>query len=342
LRKSLNKAASGDTVTWRRLSVHLDAVRVRDLPQPWSWIWVQATDASMLVRNHTKVPLRVELHRPGGAQPTPWADWPLFGRLMFFIGVLDNKDQAALITADVAPGIEWALRPKAREGRHFELKLLTEHGVVVCSKRLRRGQTFDFKVNVPTRKRPVALRSLQHRRAVSEDRKPSAKDIDCDDDQSVCSTAVPPSMSTVDHHPSFGSSSASTTSGSVAIHGFGSERQLLTSSRHPETPPMPALARPVAMRGISEVHSGGEADGIDAAICPRCLRETRARFTRPTAATYAEGVECDRCATKILKVEGASGPSESELPFFHCRRCWYDLCHGCAMREMQEVWWGEE
>merc|ERR1719199_1379315 len=105
LKKSLNKAASGDTVTWRRLSVHLDAVRVRELPQPWSWIWVQAQDASMLVRNHTKVPLRVELHRPAAAKTSPWADWPLLNAMMSLGGLLSSNDeQGPVIIADVGPG----------------------------------------------------------------------------------------------------------------------------------------------------------------------------------------------------------------------------------------------
>lgn len=336
LKKSLNKAASGDTVTWRRLSVHLDSIRIRELPHPWSWIWLQAQDSSMLVRNHTKVPLRVELYRPPASRSSPWADWPLLDAIMSLGGLLAAKEDEALIVADVGPGIEWAMRPKAHEGRHFELKLVTEHGVVVCSKRLRRGQTFDFRVNVPEHKRPVVRRALENHSVVAEKDVLASlaagkeKDIDADD-QSVCSTAAPPSMSS--SRLSISSAASASTTATLA-----SPDQMTTVGTSLSTP----------LEGIDEMHrervepAWTTPESIDAAICPRCLREMHSRFTRPTAATYAEGVECDRCSTKIMEVEGSEGPSESSVAFFHCRRCWFDLCQSCAYREMQDVWWDDD
>jgi len=328
LKKSLNKAASGDTVTWRRLSVHLDSIRVRDLPHPWSWIWVQAQDASMLVRNHTKVPLRVELHRPAAAKMNPWADWPIINALISLGGLLRSyDDHDPLIIAEVGPGVEWAMRPKAREGRHFEMKLMTEQGVIVCSKRLRRGQTFDFHVNVPARNRPVMRRAIESGNVRAA--KAGEKELD-EDDQSVCSTAAPSSLGP---RLSVASSTASTTAASVTT---------------PPPLPLPAASgiapsRARAMRGIAETPPlASPANHLDAAICPRCLREMRARFTRPTAATYAEGVACDRCSDKILEVEVSGGHSESNVAFFHCRRCWFDLCQKCALKDMQDVWWCED
>merc|ERR1712139_309823 len=113
--------------------------------------------------------------------------------------------------------------------------------------------------------------------------KADAKDLDADD-QSVCSTAAPPSQSA---RLSIASSSASTTAASVP-------------------------AQQPQFRGISETPPVASHENLEVSICPRCLREMRARFTRPTAATYAEGVECDRCSDKILEIEG-TGPAESSV-----------------------------
>lgn len=308
--------------------MRLDSVRLRDLPSPWSCTWVQAQDASMLVRNHTRVPLRVELHKPASSKASPWRDWPLLANIRAFFYA---EEDAPVIIADVGPGIEWAMRPKAREGRHFELKLVTSHGVVVCSKRLRRGQTFDFEVDVPKPKRlpPVAAarRGVETRMSIPEggvavvdEAKEACKGLEIDgDDQSVCSTVAPSSNNST--RLSIASSSAS---------GTTSLPQSSTSSRAAtlhSTVPKPNVVLP--------------AEDLEAAICPRCLREMRARFNRPTAQTYAEGVECDKCQKKILKVQ-SSGIDESKEPFFHCKRCWYDMCRSCAVQEMQDVWWGDD
>jgi hypothetical protein len=334
LRKCLTKAAAGDTVTWRRLSVRLDSVRLRELPSPWSCTWVQAQDASMLVRNHTRVPLRVELYKPPTSKASPWRDWPLLSSISTFLGI--QEEDAPLIVADVGPGIEWAMRPKAREGRHFELKLVTAHGVVVCSKRLRRGQTFDFEVDVPKPKRSLAVTTPRQattaRQGVESSKasipeggvatvnaKEACKAFDVDgDDQSVCSTVAPSSNNSTRL-----SIASSTASGLTSVTQASSSR---TATLH-STVPKPNVASP--------------AEDLEAVICPRCLREMRARFTRPTAQTYAEGVECDKCSKRILKVEG-SNRDESKDPFFHCKRCWYDMCRSCAVQEMQDVWWGED
>ena len=47
------------------------------------------------------------------------------------------------------PGIEWALRPRTKEGRDFKVRLMTKAGIQVCARGLRRGQAFDFEVPVP-------------------------------------------------------------------------------------------------------------------------------------------------------------------------------------------------
>ena len=66
----------------------------------------------MLVRNRTKVPLRVELHH--AKEPSPFSEClqPLFSNWV----ALDP-----LLVAEVNPGIEWALRPKKEDGRDFQV-----------------------------------------------------------------------------------------------------------------------------------------------------------------------------------------------------------------------------
>lgn len=110
----------------------------------------------MLVRNRTRVPLRVELHRPK-SRSSPLADLPLLKSLMQWI----SSKEKPILVAEVKPGIEWALRPRAKEGRDFRVRLMTKAGVMVCARGLRRGQTFDFEVPVPPA--PAQLRaSLSH------------------------------------------------------------------------------------------------------------------------------------------------------------------------------------
>merc|ERR1712048_68948 len=79
-------------------------------------------------------------------------------------------------------------------------------------------------------------------------------------------------------------------------------------------------------------------EDISMAICPRCLREMIARSTRPAAAIYVEGVRCDYCSVELVTGRGlVKGFGQ----FFHCGRCWFDLCRNCANRDMQEVWWAD-
>eukprot|EP00438_Fugacium_kawagutii_P015764 Skav233453 [mRNA] locus=scaffold1486:443846:457009:- [translate_table: standard] len=153
LRRSLKKASAGCQIAWQRFEVHLDAVRARTLPDPWPWIWVLNEEASMLVRNRTKVPLRVELHRPKPRPPSVWADLPLLKPLVRWMSA-----EKAILVAEVKPGIEWALRPRAKEGREFRVRLMTKAGVMVCARGLRRGQSLDFEVPVPPA--PAQLRAV--------------------------------------------------------------------------------------------------------------------------------------------------------------------------------------
>ena len=182
----------------------------------------------MLVRNRTKVPLRVELYRPRELQVSPLADLPLLKPIFEWF----HGKSRPILTADVKPGIEWALRPRAKEGREFRVKLLTAAGVLVCARPLRRGQSFDFHVPVPpppAQLRAAALAS-QHGnvleagtvkgrvKATREAAKAfGGKQHDEDHDGSVCSTAA----------PSFSSgriSFASTASASTVPHADGDAR----------------------------------------------------------------------------------------------------------------------
>ena len=88
------------------------------------------------------MPLRVELHHRRRA--SPWADLPLLKELYRWF-----QQERPILVADVKPGIEWALRPRAKEGQHFRVRLMTKSGVLVCAKGLRRGQALDFQVPVP-------------------------------------------------------------------------------------------------------------------------------------------------------------------------------------------------
>jgi len=81
-------------------------------------------------------------------------------------------------------------------------------------------------------------------------------------------------------------------------------------------------------------------EGFDAGICPRCLRAMASRCTRPAASVYTGGVECDRCGLELVRhgVDEDDGVED----FFHCGRCWYDLCRNCTLHEMREVWWDDD
>lgn len=149
LRQSLKMAWSSQRF-WQQFEMHLDSMRRRPLEGPWASPWTLRESASMLVRNRTKVPLRVELHHPP-KEPSPFSEClqPL----------LSNWVQPdPLLVAEVNPGIEWALRPKKEDGRDFQVKILTFSGVEVCARPLKRGDSYDFHVAVPAK--PAQLRSL--------------------------------------------------------------------------------------------------------------------------------------------------------------------------------------
>jgi len=352
LRKCLKKASTGCLTAWKRLEVHLDAVRVRELPEPWPWVWVLNEEASMLVRNRTKVSLRVELHRPKGS-PSPWADWPL-------VSWLQKTYEKPLVVADVGPGIEWALRPKCKDGREFKVRLLTQSGTVVCSRNLRRGQTFDFEVPVPPA--PAQLRREMARgsgKAAIELSTSKALDFGEEDKESSVGSTRAPSFT------------------STAAPSLASAR----SSRSRQSRDGGLVLRSSTFHGISEVghddwaESGAwksqswqeedwadegedwedqeaanrdvasllKVEGFRCGICPRCLHNMPLRRTRPSASSYRGGVSCDKCGVKIF---GDADEKEPELDvqdsFCHCSRCWYDLCRTCAWRDMREVWWDDE
>lgn len=393
VRAAMKKAAEGCRVTWRRIGVHLDAIRCRDLPEPWPWVWVQSEDASMLVRNHTKVRLKVELHRPSARPASPWADWPL---VRTFAPV-----PKPVLVAEIGPGIEWALRPRAREGRSFQMRLVTESGVVVCTRRLQRGQTFDFEVPVPPQPRPASA-TAPRKGAGSEGRRSDREGSVCSTMEpsdglrsergSLASSAFPPLVERAQGASHFPSAAAAE---AVRCPREQMQAKLLARRRLIEgeaemaaVPPRqeeefeemdeeldsegaeddeedvdslrpPQQLRLAGHRGrrskgrrsltAAEVPSGlaGVSDPLasvpvelDAAICSRCLRQMTVRSTRPANSVYANGVQCDRCATELL-IPGTL-LMEDDKHFFHCGKCWYDLCPSCALKEMREVWWSEQ
>ncbi|CAE7383989.1 unnamed protein product [Symbiodinium microadriaticum] len=281
VRRCLKKASAGCSITWRRLEVHLDAVRTRALPEPWPWIWVLNEEASMLVRNRTKVPLRVELHQPKGAQLSPLADLPLLKPVLHWL----RGKAAPILAADVKPGIEWALRPKVKEGRDFRVKLLTAAGVLVCTRPLRRGQSFDFHVPVPPPPAQLRVSALASKRDSMEagpvcrikvmDEAAKAfgvKEHDEDHDGSICSTTAPSFSS---GRFSLASTSASSTwppSAGLAMPGARTrvrsaqeEMQAKLEDRRRKVeglPPVLSCAEDEAPAEVNEVQEGqGDARG---------------------------------------------------------------------------------
>lgn len=403
LRRSLKKAAAGCRVLWRRLSVHLDVLRSRELPAPWPWVWVHTHDASMLVRNRTKVPLRVELYsnQVGVATGSPWSDWRFLAWTRKLLGLKDDERERPVLSAKVGPGIEWALRPQVPHGQHFQMRLLTEAGVVVCSKRLRRGQTFDFAVKVPPRRVradaaaawPVvvarfggsakteadaaaavdvaripmapAAAALARRAVTGIGTKMAAgPDVlapgsgDIIESQSVGSTAAPSDALASRRSVSTRGSVTVFSASAAAAHAMPPGRSFwgtaedefledaqavagLTANMLPPPATAPAGENEQAFALGSSARLGGLATSevIRAAICPRCLRDMPARNTRPAAHIYLEGVRCDHCSTELISGRRAARDAEK---FYHCARCWFDLCRACAVREMKQVWWSDD
>eukprot|EP00927_Polykrikos_kofoidii_P012117 TRINITY_DN15200_c0_g2_i1.p1 TRINITY_DN15200_c0_g2~~TRINITY_DN15200_c0_g2_i1.p1 ORF type:complete len:812 (+),score=104.65 TRINITY_DN15200_c0_g2_i1:170-2605(+) len=434
LRRCLNKSTTGCRVLWRRLRVHLDALRVRALPAPWPWAWVHTHEASMLVRNKTKVPLRFELYnmQAGAAAGSPRNDWRLIMWARYLFGLVDEAGDRPILSARVRPGIEWAMRPKPSHGQQFRMSLVTDAGVVVCSKRIRRGQTFDFAVNVPPRKvridtvdaGPTVVAHVPVRKArissvatnpciatrvrlapaaaslarratsdLSTGFSEALKDIEL---QSVDSTAAPSEarssrMSVHSEAPSAPTGGANFERGSlfgkiegavlaepaknidvcvpedasmVFFPNSGGGRQ--TSARLETTQEEAAdrefhekdvdtcLAEDMSLvtpacpgKGARSFHLGSvtrrgvlaTSEIITAAICPRCLRDMPARCNRPAAQIYAGGVQCDRCSVELVSCFGVN---QEGGRFYHCSRCWFDLCCTCAVREMKQVWWSDD
>ena len=153
LRTCLKAACSSSVKAMRRMEGHLASVRRRELPKPWTTAWVRNDAGPMIVRNRTKVPLRIELH-PSEAPDKSWStDWPAVKQLL----ELFQSSRELVLAAKVEPGVEWALRPKKEAGKEFQLHMLTTSGVRVCSRRMCRGESFDFRVNIPPK--PAQLRT---------------------------------------------------------------------------------------------------------------------------------------------------------------------------------------
>ena len=367
VRKSLKKANSGCQISWQRIEVHLDAIRARQLPEPWPWIWVLNEEASMLVRNRTKVPLRVELHRPK-LEVSPFADLPLLKHVMQWIY---GKERPILV-ADVKPGIEWALRPKAKEGREFRVRLMTKAGVMVCARGLRRGQSFDFQVPVPpppaqlrvaavaggnhSRESALMEGTMQGRIKATDDAVKAFGGKEPHDDErgSIASTAA----------PSSGRQSFASTASSLRPSLLGKEQmEAKLEERRRKVEGLPPLADdeekspPKGPKGpkdkkdekLSEPGPRGliatSVEGFRSCLCPRCLHSMPLRRTRPRNSIYAGGVRCDYCRKELLgeaKDDRTAAGDEVEEAFCHCKSCWFDLCRLCAYKEMREVWWGED
>lgn len=357
LRKALKKATNGSQVAWRRLEVHLDAVRSRELPEPWPWVWTLNEEASMLVRNRTKVELRVELYKPRSVHPSPWDDWPfIINILRLFRG---NAESDPVLVAKVGPGIEWALRPRTSEGREFKVRLLTKSGVVVNSRHIRRGQSVDFEVPVPPpparlRVAAFAERSKQgarRRRAKSKQDHQDASEV-CHEERegSVCSTNAPSQLS-FGTRTSFASTAGSGRSYSSTLgaglsvgssvgsaDGHREAQQEILSPAH-EQFQAKMVDRRRLVEGLGAIESEQEEEatsddeedsvpavrgllkedeGFHTGICPRCLHNMPLRCHRPLASIYQGGVSCDHCGVQMLGGAGEDDAAELQAQNSFC------------------------
>ena len=300
LRACLKAACSASPKSVVRIESHLAAIKSRDLPKPWvtAWVRVQGRDSGpMIFRNKTKVPLRLELH--SSAQSLAWP--------MSILQSLVSGDRLVL-AAHVQPGIEKALRLKKELGSKFQLHFRTASGVRVCSRRLCRGEAFDFQIDVPTK--PAQLRTY-----VLSHTKTTHKDM----------------------------SSASCTSRRLSQASTASTAS--SSTTFPMA--APSWSQPI-LESTPIVVDGFIVDGFTSCICPRCLARMTYQVARPRLPTYAGGVSCDHCQTQLLGEEYEASSEEgldakmqtsTKYSFCHCSRCQFDLCRLCAYKEMQQVWW---
>eukprot|EP00933_Yihiella_yeosuensis_P069469 TRINITY_DN7602_c0_g1_i6.p1 TRINITY_DN7602_c0_g1~~TRINITY_DN7602_c0_g1_i6.p1 ORF type:complete len:614 (+),score=110.15 TRINITY_DN7602_c0_g1_i6:63-1904(+) len=293
LRRCWRSACHSSEAAKSRLEESLDVMRSRKLPKPWRHVWVKDDEASMLVRNKTKVPLRVELYKLKKSTPSLSASWPL---LRSFFSV--EADQAVLV-ANVRPGIEWALRPKAVDGSKFKINLVTASGVVVCSRRLRRGQTFDFSVPVPPR--PAAVSNMA---AVVDTRAPPLRAMKSESEESIRTISLVTAPSSL---------------GQPAAAQATDEQEDVRSEVRLVPGSFQASMCPRCLHSMPLRHHRPKAAIYSAGVrCDKCSVE----LLMPA-----------RTATVI------SAESEAATAFCHCIRCWYDLCQHCAYKEMEEVWW---
>lgn len=340
LSKSLKKTCKGVNVkSWRRLRVYLDNLQHRELPEPWPFIWAPTKESSLLVRNHTKVYLRVELYRSTAAFGDPLADWPMMLQIYRTCWPADKDKDGLVLSGEVGPGFEWPMRPPAKSGQQFRVKLLTEAGVVVCKKKLRRGQSLDFEVRVPGR---------CERRAVVSDVDAKATKFETESVDTAQSTAVPSSSARLSV-----SSTRTAQDGMTGLPPHAEEENARTAANQtgqaPATPVFPfpyavpasgSAAPPAAMpRLTSRTSNLTTSNSVVAALCPRCLQQMAQRRTKPAAKIYAEGVRCDHCSDQLVNETGELQCADA---IFHCGRCWFDLCRSCALREMQDVWWNDD
>jgi len=336
----------------------------------------------MLVRNHTRVPLRVELYRPKSSMTSPLADWPLVRRVLGLWLHHFEEEPGPIFRVKVGPGVEWALRPKVCEGHNFQLRMSTEAGVVVCSRALRRGQTFDFHVPVPPP--PLGPRNRLHEDPNLVEKRLRGPDTGptCSTPQQAalalfaasslasgsqaseqppltCTTVAQTSASAVAselHHDSaIAYNSADKVAGEngtqTILHSSHGQAAQDGSSARADADQLQKRPADINVYGLvpcrprsSSVRSRqtSRSDYLEAAICSRCLHEMARRRTRPAASVYACGVCCDHCDQELV-VPGTPCGEVAALGdgFFHCGRCWFDLCPACALLEMNQVWWSD-
>jgi len=308
---------TGCQASWRRLEVYIDHLQEIDVPPPWPWVWTAPREASIAVRNHTKVHLRVELHAARTGRLFPRVDAPLLRTLWRRCAPGPRKEQA-LVVSHAAPGDNAHIEPELRtlEGKHFQLRLLTEAGVIVCSKRVRRGQLLDFDIPVPY-KRNSLLKVVKHPSRLEgrrcSDKAESVMSADA-------STAAP-------------SSAVGAWAGSVFFaETVGNDEEIKDATYMLETAVCPQCLDNMVLR-LNQPENMAYTAGVRCDRCETTLVANKAKDASKPKRQHGVAV-CNADAELIAQ--------ESKIePFLHCSSCHYDLCQECALQEMREVWWAE-
>jgi len=302
----IRKANANDEDTHLRLQ-HFMETTIEAPPKILATVWTDApSDASIVVRNWSPQTLNVRLFRKGEMPIGGLQDLPL-------IGFLFNPEPVLECTIDGRK--EWAMRPKIREGRTFDMQLLSKKNKVVGENRIQRGMIYDFDVECPLKPKKLGKRDVGeelNKRADSFHKTLStvASSEDHDNQNRWRTQQLPNS-------PDFSSD--------AKIGPIPSSNQIKLAEGKEKQ---------------SNKKEVGKEGYLQTAVCPQCWNLMAALWEVPKFTEYSEGVDCDRCEKEHL--ERLVIQKKNKEPYYHCEDCMYDMCAKCAWEEMQESWWRGE